>query len=541
MDKLTDYIRWIGDLDFQSYPFRDADAMILCIIGYFDLSPVFKQEQEAHTVADCIPMIEAGEARLKITGGDMGNSEIFEAAARSKRFGSLGISDYTDQVRMDPPLQFSAVTFHAPDFSFIAYRGTDASIPGWRENCMISFTRTEGQALSLAYAEQHIHGHNWYIGGHSKGANLALFTACMLSDEQLAKVQHIYLLDGPGFCPEVLDSSLISRIDGKTTRIIPEYDVVGKLFEPEITDTKIIRSYRDGILQHSLASWLVEYGAPATVTQNDPTSVWIDRLLNDRIESIPQEDRPGFIGELFDALSAEGSESLEDLDLDRLQSVLIRLTGVSETTKETLSKLPGKVLFEDVLPELPSEDAGKWKTFFSDFRVHGLILTVSGIIAVFLSEFLFELTSMGLVFLLVAVQLVLVIRRLIRQRGKLDGLRERFFLLSGLLALMGILWFKEKALFLLGSLIYGILGLWAAYASIDSGIRQKEEPFLRVLHFVEGALAAIYGIGFLLIPQTVVHPFAGSMAVNIAIDGILRIVYGIMKKRRTTVAVAEKQ
>ena len=212
--------------------------------------------------------------------------------------------------------------------------------------------------------------------------------------------------------------------------------------------------------------------------------------------------------------------------------MLIRLTGASETTKETLSKLPEKVLFEDVLPELPSEEAGKWKTFFSDFWVHGLLLTVGGIIAVFLSEFLFELTSMGLVFLLAAVQLVLVIRRLIRQRGKLDGLRERFFLLSGLLALMGILWFKEKALFLLGSLIYGILGLWVAYASIDAGIRQKEQPFLRVLNFVEGALAAIYGFGFLLIPQTVVHPFAGSMAVNIAIDGVLRFIYGILRKRK---------
>ena len=241
MEKLADYVRWIGSLDFSVYPFREADALILCIISYYDLAPVFAEEKPEHTVSDCIPMIEAGEAKLMITGGDYGNGEILETAARSRRFGSLRLSDYENKVRVDPPLQFSAVTFHAPDFSFIAYRGTDASIAGWRENCMMSFTLTEAQALSLEYAERVISDGVWYIGGHSKGANHAQYAACHLSDEKWDKVGHVWLLDGPGFCPEVLDPKIDERIDPKTTRIIPEYDIVGMLFEPKITDTKIVR------------------------------------------------------------------------------------------------------------------------------------------------------------------------------------------------------------------------------------------------------------------------------------------------------------
>ena len=94
METLADYIRWIGDLDFRAYPFRDADALVLCNIAYYDLDPVMRNEKPDHTVSDCIPMIEAGEAKLMITGGDLGNGEVLEAAARSRRFGTLRICNY---------------------------------------------------------------------------------------------------------------------------------------------------------------------------------------------------------------------------------------------------------------------------------------------------------------------------------------------------------------------------------------------------------------------------------------------------------------
>ena len=28
MTKLAEYIQWVGDLDFDAYPFRDADALV---------------------------------------------------------------------------------------------------------------------------------------------------------------------------------------------------------------------------------------------------------------------------------------------------------------------------------------------------------------------------------------------------------------------------------------------------------------------------------------------------------------------------------
>ena len=539
MEKLTDYIRWVGDLDFCAYPFREADALILCNISYFDLTPVFADGNPTHPLSDCLPMIETGEVKLMVTGGDLGNGEILKAAAQSARYGSLLLSDYEDRFRADPPLQFSAVTVHAPDFSLIAYRGTDASLAGWRESCMLSFTHTEAQELALAYAERMIDDGAWILCGHSKGANEAQYTACLLSDDKWEKVRHVYLLDGPGFCPELRDESLEKRIDPKTTRIIPEYDVIGKLYEPHFTDTKIVRSDHTGIMQHSLATWLIKYGALSTVPQNDPESEQINYLVNDWIENVPPEHRSILVDDLFRAFSADGTKNLEELDLDRIESIVIRLTGVSPTSRKVLSILPNKLLFDDAVPALPQSKTEKLKRLLADLRVQGVGLLLSGVLLFLLSGFLFELTAVIIVTALAAVQTALLIRRLIRQHGKFDNLRTRFVFLIVILALAASLYFREHAMFLISSVLYGILCLAISYNAVRYGVKCKDKPFLRVLSFVEGALAGLFGIGFLVIPKSIARPFTITLAIFVAVSGLMRLGYRVaqycIRRKRKTV------
>ena len=37
---LAEYIRWVGAFDFDRLPFRETDAVILCILSYFDFSGI---------------------------------------------------------------------------------------------------------------------------------------------------------------------------------------------------------------------------------------------------------------------------------------------------------------------------------------------------------------------------------------------------------------------------------------------------------------------------------------------------------------------
>ena len=91
MDGLKDYIEWLGDVDFSAKPFGEVDAVILCLISYFDLGPAEADQTEGSSaepdspffLRDCLKAIEEGKLQLRITGGEDGNLGVFKAAAQS--------------------------------------------------------------------------------------------------------------------------------------------------------------------------------------------------------------------------------------------------------------------------------------------------------------------------------------------------------------------------------------------------------------------------------------------------------------------------
>ena len=353
MDTILDYIRWRGDIPLAEDGLRDADALVLGLLTYLDLKPVWQEGGEPLYLRDCRRMAEEGTLRVLITGKDMGYEEIITRAIASRRFGDLLITDYVDEVRDEPPLQFAALCFHDESgLSVLGYRGTDDTLVGWEEDFMIGVTRTESQELALRYADAHLKtGRRWVLCGHSKGGNLALFAASRLSDAVLESVERIYLLDSPGLCPEVMDVSATERIDGLCTRIIPSFSVIGKLFEPQITDSRIVRSSGSGMLQHSLATWGIDHGELDRCEENDPRSRWLNAAVKEWIGNISQEDRVVFIRELFGALSATGAHRVDELDSAGpagFETIFRRLLESSEVTKRTISDLPRQAVNQAV-------------------------------------------------------------------------------------------------------------------------------------------------------------------------------------------------
>ena len=351
MEILEDYVLWMEDYPCSLIGFREADALVLCLLSYIDYSPLFESSHGTVRLRDSLQMLRSGRAKAEIAGSGEEFMHILELAAKSERYGGLILEDYQNILR-DDPLQFSAVCFHDDTWSFITFRGTDSSLAGWREDFMISFTRTEAQALALQYAQKHLRPDRvWYMGGHSKGGNEALYAACLLPDEQWQCLKRLYLLDCPGLCPEVSDLSLMKRVDEKTTRIIPEYSIVGKLFEPEISDTRIVKSSASGFQQHNLSTWGIDHGKLAATAKNDPKSLWINEILDRWIGGISQEERPVFVNELFDALASGGAETLDDIGKGKregLEAIVKNLRGSSEITRRAISELPRQMFRQGI-------------------------------------------------------------------------------------------------------------------------------------------------------------------------------------------------
>ena len=209
MANIIDYVNWRGDISFDERPMNEIDVMVLCHLGYADMTPAFtglraKRERTIKEIWD-----ELGEnVKFRLITSGRNDRRLLEQCAKSKRFGSVVISNYVDETSVIANMQFAALTYHVSDKEVVVvFRGTDDTIVGWKEDFMISYTKVPAQEKAYSYLKRTLaRNEKCHVAGHSKGANLALFAVAHLEKEELDKVAKVYLNDGPGFCNEVLDT-----------------------------------------------------------------------------------------------------------------------------------------------------------------------------------------------------------------------------------------------------------------------------------------------------------------------------------------------
>ena len=77
-ENLVDYILWVGDMDFVQYPFRDADALVLCMLCYFDMKMFFEDGRTEIPVRKLVPHLECGSTKPQITDAICPTSDVME-------------------------------------------------------------------------------------------------------------------------------------------------------------------------------------------------------------------------------------------------------------------------------------------------------------------------------------------------------------------------------------------------------------------------------------------------------------------------------
>ena len=106
---------------------------------------------------------------------------LLRSIADSPRFAPCRLGFYIDRFAPENEMQFAAITIWLPDGSaFAAFRGTDATLVGWKEDFNMSFSHTvPAQRAAQHYTEKLAAGFlgPLRLGGHSKGGNLAVYAA----------------------------------------------------------------------------------------------------------------------------------------------------------------------------------------------------------------------------------------------------------------------------------------------------------------------------------------------------------------------------
>lgn len=334
---IIDYMKEYANVSLKDEPMNDVDSLVLCQFSYlkFDglVPPVTANEkpvslQQLYEHPDYEKLY--GDERY-----EKENRALFEAMRKCVRFRNMKLNCYINiiETQADFETQFSAVTFLLEDGTmYVAYRGTDETIVGWKEDFNMAFlSPVPGQELAIKYLDMVTERlpRDFYVGGHSKGGNLAVYAAMNCVPQVQDRILKIYSMDGPGFRPEVLEKCDFGKIEERTCKILPHSSLVGMLFEKDIR-YRVVESRTFGLAQHNPFTWLVQDGDFVTVSDIYETRRFMDDTLNEWILSLDERSLRTFVDTLFQILSASEADNLIDLTANLKRS----MTGIRGAVKE---------------------------------------------------------------------------------------------------------------------------------------------------------------------------------------------------------------
>ncbi len=338
------YLRFRGDLTFRQSPFNEVDALIFSLISSIRYDGIVagpgtnirisvRDVYENLLKKGVLPLSEAKkragfDKKQEDDAGNMPASplrmEILLMMTRSRRYQGVTFSDYVWEMDDQMVKQFSAVHIHYGRFrTYIAFRGTDHSFTGWKEDLMMTYTLpTAGQARAAIYLQETVDVslkntlHRYVIGGHSKGGANAVYGAVFCPAKVQKKLERVYNFDGPGFQKnleqEADSSSAYRMIRDRIITIAPGHTLVAVCL-PWYRIDKVVKSFGEGMGQHSGFTWEVSGDHLVRMTQRDAGSIQNERMIQGWVNDMSLEERKDFTEAFIHLLQEAGLERFEDV------------------------------------------------------------------------------------------------------------------------------------------------------------------------------------------------------------------------------------
>lgn len=302
MANIIDYIKWRGDLPFSVSPVCELDAALFCHIAYWNMDGIVSENiGTAMTLKELCETSVLDELPSYCSKEDL---ELKELLKSSERFADVRVSKYVNEIDQEKETQFSAVTFAlGRRMHFIAFRGTDDTLAGWKESLSLSYDEeVEAQRKAVLYLEevaQKTHG-GLYVAGHSKGGNLAVYAAAFSGRKPDERILSIYNFDGPGFNDKVIQKDAFRTIQSRIHTFVPQNSLVGMLLIHKEPYQVVNSTASNGLTQHILYTW--ECNAKQFVYADKLTSSGENtyETIKEWMDAMSFEEKRQFVEVLYD-------------------------------------------------------------------------------------------------------------------------------------------------------------------------------------------------------------------------------------------------
>lgn len=310
MMNLSDYINLKGNISFEESPFNEVDNLLFAELSYIDFEGIISPypSEKMILLSSATGNLFKAKKKEEIVLGLIIPREIIQICddtSKSKRYENVRVSNYINKISKEAAYQFSAMCFHMPnDIIYIAFRGTDDTLIGWQEDLnMISTFPVPSQSMAVEYVNtiSTIYKNSKIIiGGHSKGGNLAFYSAIFCNNDIKDRIINVYNNDGPGFFKEQIAIEKLNSVDNKLISILPKSSIIGLMFDNIAKNTIIIDTFYKGIRQHDALSWLIEDTAFVRYKSIDNKSIKFKKYVDKVLVKLTDEDRVTLTKNVYD-------------------------------------------------------------------------------------------------------------------------------------------------------------------------------------------------------------------------------------------------
>jgi len=339
---MTNLINYVleSSLPFYTKEFTPVDSLVFSQLAYLNFDGIVPSL--TNTLSP-IPVREIdvmkNDALFQDVRDNKGNRQLLSAIANSPRFSNTKLALYVNQLDEKQEKQFSAITYFLDDGSaYIAYRGTDSTFVGWKEDFNMAFTSpVPAQIEGVAYLHTvaNMISCDLRIGGHSKGGNIAVYSSIMSSSSVQKRIIQVFSHDGPGFREDFFLSNGYLVMKDRINKTLPQSSLVGLIFQQQ-EGYLVVKSNRIWFLQHDPFSWIIEGDDFQYTTSVTKSATYINNTLMHWMNMFGEQKRELFINTLFQILQATEATTIYDLTGDwhkRAVSILGAMRDIDDDTR----------------------------------------------------------------------------------------------------------------------------------------------------------------------------------------------------------------
>ena len=344
MATIKEYLKYYKDLSFEECNLNINDVILFTELSYINFLDIVPSDNKKITLK------EAGERYLKekkdrLSPFMQSNIDNLKEMIGSRRYSNIYLSNYRSII--DKEKQFGALCIYfEPKKVFISFEGTDGTVIGWKEDFILGYHfPVMSQKSAITYINEVVTSKDKeiYLGGHSKGGNLAMTSAMYCDNKIFKRIKTIYNLDGPGFKEREFNSTY-KKIMPKLKMYVPEQSIVGMLLY-NTDNYKVIKSISNGIMQHDCNNWEC-FGSFLLEGSLSKISIKLDKKIKDWNKKYDDDELEKMITTFFSILednNIKNFNELKSLKWNQIVSILNKVKSIDEDTRK---------LYTDALKEL---------------------------------------------------------------------------------------------------------------------------------------------------------------------------------------------